>query len=62
MSGGHAHGHNHGTGNRRRLAVVLALTATVLLVEVVGALVTGSLALWPTPATCSPTPPAWSSG
>ena len=48
MSGGDTHGHDHvagATGNRRRLAVVLAITATVLLVEVVGALVTGSLAL-----------------
>lgn len=48
MSGGHAHGHDHAAGaadNRRRLAIVLALTATVLVVEVVGALLTGSLAL-----------------
>ncbi|CCG02185.1 cation diffusion facilitator family transporter [Blastococcus saxobsidens] len=48
MSGGHAHGHDHAGdrgGDRRRLAIVLALTATVLVVEVVGALVTGSLAL-----------------
>jgi cobalt-zinc-cadmium efflux system protein len=48
MSGGHSHGHDHAGGaadNRRRLAIVLALTATVLVVEVVGALVTGSLAL-----------------
>jgi cobalt-zinc-cadmium efflux system protein len=48
MSGGHAHGHDHAAGaadNRRRLAIVLALTATVLVVELVGALLTGSLAL-----------------
>jgi cobalt-zinc-cadmium efflux system protein len=48
MSGGHAHGHDHAAGaadDRRRLAIVLALTATVLVVEVVGALLTGSLAL-----------------
>ena len=49
MSGGHDHDHGGaaaGTrGNRRRLAIVLALTSTVLLVEVVGAVLTGSLAL-----------------
>ncbi len=51
MSGGHDHGHGHGgagenaAGHRRRLALVLGLTATVLVVEVVGALLTGSLAL-----------------
>ena len=49
MSGGHAHAHGRPAGSpedhRRRLAVVLALTATVLIVEVVGALVSGSLAL-----------------
>ena len=44
------HGHQHGTataaaGQRGRLAVVLALTLTVLVVEVVGAAVSGSLAL-----------------
>lgn len=51
MSGDHSHGHDHGgspggaAGNRRRLALVLTLTSTVLLVEVIGALVSGSLAL-----------------
>jgi cobalt-zinc-cadmium efflux system protein len=42
------HDHSHATGraeDRRRLRVVLAVTATVLVVEVVGWLVTGSLAL-----------------
>lgn len=47
MSGGHSH--DHGTGDpgqhRRRLAIVLGLTATVLVVEVIGALISGSLAL-----------------
>jgi cobalt-zinc-cadmium efflux system protein len=50
MSGGH--GHDHGAGaagatgdHRRRLAIVLAITTTVLVVEIVGALVSGSLAL-----------------
>ncbi|WP_456600632.1 cation diffusion facilitator family transporter [Blastococcus sp. SYSU DS0616] len=49
MSGGHAHahagGHASGPGDRRRLVVVLALTASVLVVQLVGALVSGSLAL-----------------
>ncbi|MFD1716179.1 cation diffusion facilitator family transporter [Amnibacterium flavum] len=43
-------GHDHGstdTGrpNRTRLAIALSLTSTVLIVEVIGAIVTGSLAL-----------------
>ena len=51
---GHDHGHSrvhshgHGTasaGHRRRLAVVLGLTLAVLAAEVVGAVVSGSLAL-----------------
>ena len=45
---GHGHSHSYGAGpadHRGRLAVVLAITATVLVVEVVGAAVTGSLAL-----------------
>ena len=45
-----SHGHDHGPGlaaiaNRRRLALVLAITGTVLVAEVVGAVLTGSLAL-----------------
>ena len=45
-----AHGHDHGTataaaGRRGRLAVVLVLTVAVLGAEVVGAVVSGSLAL-----------------
>ena len=43
------HGHDHGHGaliaDRRRLGLVLGITATILIVEVVGALVSGSLAL-----------------
>lgn len=44
------HGHSHGPvttagGQRRRLTVVLGLTLTVLVAEVVGAVLTGSLAL-----------------
>ena len=39
------HGHDHGEGNRRALASVLALTAGFTVVEIVGGLLTGSLAL-----------------
>jgi cation diffusion facilitator family transporter len=48
MSMGHDHGAAHGTASaahRGRLAVVLALTCGVFVVEVVGALLSGSLAL-----------------
>jgi cobalt-zinc-cadmium efflux system protein len=53
-AGGHAHGghsqggHAHGAGraaNRKRLMLVLALSATYMVAEVVGGLVTNSLAL-----------------
>jgi cobalt-zinc-cadmium efflux system protein len=47
VNGGH--GHSHGPpaagGHRRTLAVVLTVTSTILVVEVVGALLSGSLAL-----------------
>jgi cobalt-zinc-cadmium efflux system protein len=39
------HDHEHGEGNRRALALVLALTAGFTVVEIVGGLLTGSLAL-----------------
>src|ERR671913_407611 len=41
------HDHEHGTraGNRRALAIVLALTAGFTVVEIIGGLLTGSLAL-----------------
>jgi cobalt-zinc-cadmium efflux system protein len=45
---GHGHGHGHAAGraaDRTRLRWVLAVTGSVLLVELVGAYVTGSLAL-----------------
>src|SRR6476620_7455001 len=45
---GHRHGHTPvtaGAGHRRRLGVVLGLTLAVLAAEVVGAVVSGSLAL-----------------
>jgi cobalt-zinc-cadmium efflux system protein len=50
-SGGHGAGHGHGhglaegAGSRRILAAVLGITAVVLVVEVIGALWSGSLAL-----------------
>ncbi len=42
---GHSHGVSEGGGNARPLAIVLVLTTTFLVVEVVGGLITGSLAL-----------------
>ncbi|MEP6815747.1 MAG: cation diffusion facilitator family transporter, partial [Marmoricola sp.] len=46
MGTGHGHGHAAGRAqDRRRLWLVLAVTATVMAVEVVGALLSGSLAL-----------------
>src|SRR3712207_4264041 len=39
------HDHDHGQANRRALATVLALTASFTVAEVVGGLLTGSLAL-----------------
>jgi cobalt-zinc-cadmium efflux system protein len=45
---GHDHDHDHATGraeDRSRLRIVLAVTVVVMVVEVVGALLTGSLAL-----------------
>lgn len=50
MGASHSHGHSHAheTGraaDRRRLALVLAITGSVVVVELVGALVSGSLAL-----------------
>ena len=43
MSAGHDHG--VGTSHRGRLAVAFAITATILVAEVIGAVWTGSLAL-----------------
>ncbi|MGW0228465.1 cation diffusion facilitator family transporter [Actinopolymorpha singaporensis] len=54
MATGHGHGHGHGHaaargtatgGHRRRLMLVLLFTASVLVVQVVGAIASGSLAL-----------------
>lgn len=45
-AGGHAHAQGAGrTGSRKRLGIVLALTAVFMVIEVVGGLVTNSLAL-----------------
>ncbi|HEX6708750.1 MAG TPA: cation diffusion facilitator family transporter [Rubrobacter sp.] len=41
----HEHQHGESKGNRRALAVVLALTASFTVVEIIGGLLTGSLAL-----------------
>jgi cobalt-zinc-cadmium efflux system protein len=43
--GHHDHEHGAGEGNRRSLAIVLALTAGFTVVEIIGGLLTGSLAL-----------------
>ncbi len=48
MSGGHSHGHAHGAGratSQRRLVVAFALAVLVLVAEVVGGLLSGSVAL-----------------
>ncbi len=47
MSAGHSHGHAQSASgrNKKRLMVVLALTAAYLAAEVIGAFMTGSLAL-----------------
>jgi cobalt-zinc-cadmium efflux system protein len=48
MGHGHGHGQSHGQGraaDRRRLLLVLLVSVTVIAVELIGAVVTGSLAL-----------------
>lgn len=45
MSAGHSHAHDHGSSSRGRLAIALGVTVAILVAEVAGALVTGSLAL-----------------
>jgi cobalt-zinc-cadmium efflux system protein len=44
---GHGHGHGipTGSGGRRRLTIVLGISSTILIVEIIGAVVSGSLAL-----------------
>ncbi|MDQ1288902.1 MAG: cobalt-zinc-cadmium efflux system protein [Actinomycetota bacterium] len=41
----HRHDHHHATTGRARLAIVLALTSTVLAIQLIGAVTSGSLAL-----------------
>ena len=45
MSHSHSHDHSHGSSNRTRLCIAIAIIATFLVVEVVGAWISGSLAL-----------------
>lgn len=45
-AGGHSHGGASRTANRKRLGLVLALSATYMVAEVVGGLLTNSLALF----------------
>lgn len=45
MTGEHTHDHDLHAVNRRRLAIAFGITATILVAEIVGAVVTGSLAL-----------------
>jgi cobalt-zinc-cadmium efflux system protein len=48
-SASHGHGHGHAAGralDRSRLKVVLAVTLSVVVIEAVGAWISGSLALW----------------
>lgn len=41
----HDHDHDHGSGNMRRVVVALVLTGAFMVVEVVGGIISGSLAL-----------------
>jgi len=41
----HSHDHGHGSANRTRLIVAIAIVGTFLIIEVVGAWISGSLAL-----------------
>ncbi|MEQ9178610.1 MAG: cation transporter, partial [Nitratireductor sp.] len=41
----HDHGHDHGSGNKTRMLIAALLTAGFMIVEAVGGLLTGSLAL-----------------
>ncbi|WP_423920547.1 cation diffusion facilitator family transporter [Frigoribacterium sp. 2-23] len=45
MTAEHTHDHDLHAVNRRRLAIAFGITATILVAEIVGAVVTGSLAL-----------------
>ncbi|GEK80907.1 cation diffusion facilitator family transporter [Agrococcus baldri] len=47
MSGGHAHGHAHGAdaSSTTRVAVAFGITAALLIAQIIGSILTGSLAL-----------------
>lgn len=45
MGAGHDHAAPGGTDHRRRLAIAFGITASILVVEVIGAVITGSLSL-----------------
>src|SRR5699024_8183199 len=40
-----AHDHSHGSGSRRQLAIVFAIVTTIFVFQLIGSVVTGSLAL-----------------
>ena len=42
---GHDHTHSHATGNEKKIAIAAILTGSFMLVEVVGGVISGSLAL-----------------
>ncbi len=42
---GHSHNHAHGSTNRKRLGIALGITGLIFIAEVIGAIVTDSLAL-----------------
>ena len=42
---GHDHSHAHGTDNRGRLLIVVVLTSVIVVAQIVGSIITGSLAL-----------------
>ncbi|MFV0298120.1 MAG: cation transporter, partial [Hyphomicrobiaceae bacterium] len=41
----HAHGHHHSTGNEHAVGLAAVITGTFMVVEIVGGLLSGSLAL-----------------
>jgi len=45
MSHSHDHNHDHTSGNMRRVIIALVLTGTFMVVEVIGGILSGSLAL-----------------
>jgi Co/Zn/Cd efflux system component len=52
VEAGHDHGVTAAGAHRKRLGVVLAITGAVFVAEVIGGLISGSLALLATPDTC----------